>query len=298
MKKVLVAGSTGYLGKFVVKEFKQRGYWIRALARNPQKLEKQGPFLEPAVTEYIDEIFVGEITKPETLDGICRDIDIVFSSIGITRQKDKLTFRDVDYQGNKNLLDIAVTNTIKKFIFVSIFHANRYEYLSVVKAREDFVRDLKNSHLDYVVIRPTGYFSDMGEFFKMAKSGRVYIVGDGENKMNPIHGADLAKVCVDSVELGKHEIEVGGPEIYTYMEIAELAFSVIGKESKVICIPPWTVKMITKIVRPFSKKYSELLHFFSTAMQHDSIAPAFGHHRLKDYYKELLNIENHNGTHS
>jgi len=32
MRKVLVAGATGYLGKFVVREFKRQGYWVRALA--------------------------------------------------------------------------------------------------------------------------------------------------------------------------------------------------------------------------------------------------------------------------
>ena len=70
MKKVLVAGATGYLGRFVVKEFKKRDYWIRALARNQEKLEKEGTFLEPDVKEKIDEIFVGEVTKAETLSAL------------------------------------------------------------------------------------------------------------------------------------------------------------------------------------------------------------------------------------
>lgn len=39
MRKVQVAGSTGFLSRFVVQEFNKRGYWIRAPARNPQKFE-------------------------------------------------------------------------------------------------------------------------------------------------------------------------------------------------------------------------------------------------------------------
>ncbi len=42
MQKVLVAGATGYLGRFVVHEFKRRGYWVRVLARNPKKIEQKG----------------------------------------------------------------------------------------------------------------------------------------------------------------------------------------------------------------------------------------------------------------
>ncbi|MDH3431733.1 MAG: NmrA family NAD(P)-binding protein [Gammaproteobacteria bacterium] len=38
MKKVLVAGATGYLGQFVVKALKTRGYWVRAVGRSAAKL--------------------------------------------------------------------------------------------------------------------------------------------------------------------------------------------------------------------------------------------------------------------
>ena len=38
MKKVLVAGATGYLGRYLVQELKKQGYWVRALARNTNKI--------------------------------------------------------------------------------------------------------------------------------------------------------------------------------------------------------------------------------------------------------------------
>ncbi|MDY6893605.1 MAG: SDR family oxidoreductase [Chloroflexota bacterium] len=287
MKRVLIAGSTGYLGKFVVREFKERGYRVRALARNPGKLTEIGPHLEPAVKDLTDEVFVGEITKPETLQGLCSDIDIVFSSIGITRQKDKLTFRDVDYQGNKNLLGEAVTGQVKKFIYVSVFNAHMYEHVEIVKAHEDFVRDLRDSGLNYTVIRPTGYFSDMTEFLQMAKSGRVYLIGRGETRINPIHGADLARVCVDAATTDELEVPVGGPVAYSQREIAELAFSVLGKKPRMTSLPPWTVHLAIKLVRPFNRQLSDLIEFFATAGQNDGVAPATGSHTLNTYYEEL-----------
>ena len=98
-KRILVAGATGYLGGFAAGEFKSRGHYVRALARSPQKLDH--------MKKEIDEIVKGKITDPESIKGICAGIDVVFSSVGITSQKDNLTFKDVDYQGNKNLLEIA-----------------------------------------------------------------------------------------------------------------------------------------------------------------------------------------------
>jgi len=285
MQKVLVAGATGYLGRFVVQEFKKRGYWVRSLARNAQKLEQPGPFLEPAVKDQTDEVFIGEVTKPETLRGLCDGIDIIFSSIGITRQRDKVSFMDVDYQGNKNLLELAIKAAVKKFIFVSVFKADIIENLAT--AREMFVRDMRKSGLDYAVIRPTGYFSDMSENLKMAKSGRVYLLGDGHHKINPIHGADLAKVCMDAVESKQGEIPIGGPKTYSHKEMAELAFSILGKTQKITRIPMWMVNLAVKMIRPFSKHYYTLAAFFTAVMQNDFNAPKAGTHLLKEYYEEF-----------
>ncbi|MFC2047462.1 SDR family oxidoreductase [Chloroflexota bacterium] len=288
MQRVLVAGSTGYLGRYVVQEFKERGYWVRVLARNPKKLEQTGPFLEPSVIDKVDETFTGKVTRPATLYGLCDDIDIVFSSIGITRQKDKLTYRDVDYQGNRNILDIAIAKSVRKFIYVSVFNAHLYEYLEIVKAHEDFVRDLQSSGLNNTIIRPTGYFSDMTEFLKMAKSGRVYLIGNEENKINPIHGADLAKVCVDAVDNKENEVAIGGPVIYSGREIAKLALSTLGKKPKITRIPLWLAKAAVKVVRPFNKQMAGLADFFIAAGEGDGVAPITGEHTLVNYYRELV----------
>ena len=185
MGRVLVAGATGYLGGFVAREFKNRGYYVRALARSPEKL---GPS-----RDSLDEVVQAEITQPETLERVCDGIDVVFSSVGITKQKGKLTFKDVDYQGNRNLLEVAQRAGVKKFIYTSVFRGPSLLHLDIVKAHEDFVTVLKASGMEYTVVRPTGFFSDMGEYMKMAKKGRVYLIGKGDNRINPIHGADLAE---------------------------------------------------------------------------------------------------------
>ncbi len=289
MKKVLVAGATGYLGRFVVLEFKKRSFWVRALARNPEKLTRRGPFLEPDIHKVLDDLFVGEVTTPETLKGVCDNIDIVFSSIGITHQKERFSFRDVNYQGNKNLLEIALYSGVKKFVFVSAFDAYKYEhYLAGVKAKEDFVRELRRSGISYLIIRPTGFFSDMSVFFNMARRGRVFLIGKGENQINPIHGADLAEICVRETMANKEEIGVGGPEIYTYREIAELAFKVLSKKTRIISIPPLMVALFIKLFTPFNKRLAEMLKFLSTVMQNNFVANVYGKFSLKDHYIELI----------
>lgn len=197
MTRVLVAGATGYLGRFVAREFKERGDWVRVLARNPDKLRTPGPFLEPPIADLVDEVFVGEVTKPETLRGLCEGIDVVFSSIGITRQTERLSYMDVDYRGNRNLLDRAVEASVRKFIFNHVFHSHLLQSLEVIKAKEKFIGELRKTGMEYAIVCPTGLFNDMSEFLGMARKGTVYQIGDGQKKLNPIHGADLAKLCAD-----------------------------------------------------------------------------------------------------
>lgn len=178
MKRVLIAGATGYLGRYVAEVCKQRGYIVRALGRSEEKLA--------SIKHLVEEVHLGEVTDPESLASLCDGVDIVFSSIGITRQKDNLTFHDVDYQGNCNLLNEALRAGVKKFVYVSVFNGPNLLHLDIVKAHQDFVSRLKGSGMDYSVIRPTGYFSDTSEFLKMAQKGRVYLVGTGQNRMNPL----------------------------------------------------------------------------------------------------------------
>ena len=99
MKKILLAGSTGYLGSYIAKELQKQAYFCRAIARNPEKLKQKD--IEA------NEVIKAELTKPATITESCKEIDVVISTVGITRQKDGLTYMDVDYQANMNLLKEA-----------------------------------------------------------------------------------------------------------------------------------------------------------------------------------------------
>ncbi|MGH9352033.1 MAG: SDR family oxidoreductase [Terriglobia bacterium] len=287
MPRVLVAGATGYLGRFVAREFKEHGYWVRALARNPEKMKSAGPVLEPAIYDLVDDVFVAEVTKPETLRGACEDVEVVFSSIGITRQRQGFSYMDVDYQGNKNLLDLALAASVRKFIFVHVLNAQALDFLENMQAKQKFVEDLRKSGMACAVICPNGFFSDMSEFLRMALRGTVYLIGDGDRKINPIHGEDLARVCVDAVTGDTEEIPVGGPVVYTYQEIAETAFSVLGKTPRIRRVPVWMARSAAAALRPFSKRLYGIAAALTIMTQTDCEAPKAGVHTLEDYYQEL-----------
>ena len=283
MKKVVVAGITGYLGTYIAKELQKRDYFIRAIARNLEKLKQKDI--------VADETIKAELTKPNSITGCCQNIDVVISTVGITRQKDGLTYMDVDYQANKNLLQEAKSSGVKKFIYVSVLNGENLKHLKICSAKEMFVEELKKSGLDYCVIRPNGFFSDMTEFFNMAKKGRIYLFGNGELKANPIHGEDLAEVSVDAIENTDQEINIGGPETMTQNEIAATAFDILGVPPKITHIPDWIRVAVLKAIRTFTgSKFYGPIEFFMTVMAMDMIAPEYGKHTLKEYFNSLNSI--------
>jgi len=279
MKHVLVAGATGYLGHYVVKEFKKQGYWVRALTRSADRLKN--------LKDDVDETFIGEVTDPASLNGVCQDIDIVFSSIGITKQKDNLTYMDVDYQGNQNLLEEAKKEEVSKFIYISVLNADKMRDLKGIQAKLEFTAALKESGLNYLVVYPNGFFSDMLEYLTMAKQGRGYLFGSGECRINPIHGEDLAAVCVNAAGGAEKEIDVGGPDIFTHNEILALAFETVGKPVKITRIPIWLRNVLLAMLRLVTsvKTYGPL-EFFMTVLAMDLVAPTYGKHHLKDFFLE------------
>lgn len=280
MKKILLAGATGYLGSHIAKKLLHDAHDPRLVVRSPKKLEQFG--IE------IEDLFHANVTRRETLKGCCKSIDTVISTIGITRQKEGLTYMDVDYQANLNLLNEARENGVRKFVYVSVLNGEKLRHLKICEAKERFVDQLRESGLDYCVIRPNGFFSDMSEFFAMAQKGNIYIFGNGEQKTNPIHGNDLAEVCINAVNSLDHEIRVGGPETLSYNEIANIAFEIAGTEPKITRIPDWMRIAMLRLIRTFtSSKFYGPLEFFLTVTAIDMIAPEYGVHRLRDHFSTL-----------
>lgn len=279
MQHVLVAGATGYLGRHVLRALRRRGYTVHALARSAAKLDDLG--------DVVDVPHIAPITDPAALQGVCEGVDAVFTSVGITRQRDGLTYMDVDYQGNKNLLDEAVQAGVSRFAYVSVFNAEGFAHLKGIEAKLRFTQALRNAAIDPLVIYPNGFFSDMLEYLEMARKGRVWLVGPGDCRINPIHGEDLAEASIDAFEQGKHELQIGGPDLLTHREIAARAFAALGKPMKIAHIPLWVRDLTLGALRTFTPvtTYGPL-EFFLTVLAADLPAPPAGRHHIADFFRE------------
>jgi uncharacterized protein YbjT (DUF2867 family) len=283
--RILVAGSTGYLGRYVVRALHARGHMVRALVRDPGRLG--------AARKYVAEVFVGQATDDATLEGVAKGLDAVISCLGNRTFKQRPTVWEVDRDANLHLVRRAQRAKVSRFVFVSVLGGQEARSrVPQIEAREQVVEALKHGDMPWTIIRPSGFFNDMIEFLDMAKKGTAWLIGKGESRFNPIHGADLAEYIVDRLEqestAGK-EFPVGGPETLSQIEVAELAFSALGKQPRIHSTPSWLVPVAARIILPFNVNLGSFLAMLGDlSSKADATAPGTGVHRLGDFFQEHL----------
>lgn len=275
--RVLVAGATGYLGRHTALALAARGHRVRALTRRPE--------LPTDLAAAVDDSAVADVTRPHTLRGACDGVDVVFSAL--TAGSRGTRFRDVDYQGNVELLAEARRAGVSRFVYVSVFGAEHLRGLEVVAAHEDFVDHLRASGMAHCIIRPNGFFSDLTELLVMARRGRVFVFGDGRSRMNPIDGRDLAEFCADHIPASVGEQPVGGPEVHSYREMAAIACRAAGRPVRISEVPGWVSGAAVRATRLFAGPKADVLAFVSSVTRRDLIAPGTGHRTLAAWYAEL-----------
>lgn len=277
-KLIIIAGATGYLGGHMVRAFAARGWKVRALAR---------PGTRATFPDGV-EVFHAEATRPETLQGLMRGADAVVSSLGITRQKGPFTYEQVDYQANLNLLKAAMQAGVPRFGYVHVMTRGG-EKSALIAAKARFVAALKQAPIASLVVRPNGFFADLKEVLDMAQGGRVWLVGSGRLRLNPIDGADLARVIADALETGETDIEVGGPEALSLNEIAQAAFGALGRPARISHVPRWlAVGAVSVLRRVTPQRIWGPIEFFldAAAGETDAVGPSYGTRTLGDFFRD------------
>lgn len=282
--KVLVAGATGYLGKHVIQALHAAGYPVRALARDADRLGE--------VRELCTEVVVAEATRPETLDDLVGDATVFFSSLGKHDFKRKPTAWDIDYRANMNLLERVRTSGVAHIVFVSAIGGERLRHrgIATAQARESVVDAIVAGEAAWTILRPSGFFNDMADFFNMAASGTAWVLGDGSARMAPIHGADLAAFAVEKIgdpSARMKSFDVGGPDSLTYLEIVELAFAALGRPVKTRRLPDWVLSAAPPVVGVVNPFVADLIRAIAIMAREGADAPNTGTHHLADFYAEL-----------
>lgn len=275
--KVLIAGATGALGMEIVKELHKKNIPMRGLTRSGN-LELE---------QLTGDVFTGDASE-DTVAGVTEGVTTVISSLGksvsLFTPTDE-SFFESDYIANKNILDDALKHGVKRFIYVSIKGADSKEGYTIAKAHKMFEDYLRNSGIDYTIVRPVGFFSGLNDLAILAKRQIIPIVGDGKAKTNSIHHKDLAKVMVGFLNDGPKVVEIGGPKIHTREEMAEMVKEKIG--GQIIKVPEVFADFGVELQKIFSEDVYNKLDYFKYVTTNDMIAEPHGTITFQQYLNSL-----------
>lgn len=281
MTKVLLFGATGHLGKEIAKEVKKQGYDLTVVVRNKDKAKELSGITNQAV--------IVEVINVDSVSTVCNGFDVVISALGKSvspNDKSKPSFRDIDLNANSTILTEAKKAGVKKFIYVSAFQAENYLHLEYFKVHHEFSEKLKQSGINYSIIKPPAIFSAFIDVIDMARKGKLMNIGKGEHLTNPIFEGDLAEVCVNSIKETNATIEAGGAYVYSRAQLNEIIQKEVAPGKKIRSAPIGLIKAMLPIMGLFDKNTYHKFSFFIEVMQHDTIAPTVGKKKFEDYIRE------------
>lgn len=185
--KAFVAGATGETGRRVVQELVRRNIPVRALVRDVASA--QG--ILPAEAELV----VGDVLKPDSL--ALADSTVLICATGAKPSFDPTGPYKVDFEGTKNLVNVAKAKGVEHFVLVSslctsqLFHPLNLFWLILVwkKQAEEYIQ---KSGLTYTIVRPGGLKNEDNSYPIVMSSADTLFDGS-------IPRTKVAQVCVEAL---------------------------------------------------------------------------------------------------
>lgn len=112
IKRTLVTGATGLVGRHLVKELLDQGYWVRAIYHHT----------EPNFTPHKNlEIFKADILDVFEVEEAFKDIDVVYHCAGLVsyQASDRIRTYKINVEGTANIVNRALEAGIEKLVHVS-----------------------------------------------------------------------------------------------------------------------------------------------------------------------------------
>ena len=266
--KVLLTGATGFLGKYIVEELKNNSYEVIGFARN----EKIGKELEDKNVKF----FKGDIRNKEELYEALKGCKAVIHSAALSTVWGKWeNFYNINVVGTKNIVEICEEKKIK-LVYISSpsIYAGAKDQLDVKEEEAPKKNDLnyyiktkilaekiiKESSLDYIIIRPRGLFgigdtSIIPRLLKLNSKIGIPLFNDGKQKVDVSCIENVAYAVRLALECKKYTrtvYNITNDEPMEFKEILNLFFNELGEKAKYL---KWNYNLVLPFVILLEKIY-------------------------------------------
>jgi uncharacterized protein YbjT (DUF2867 family) len=214
MKRILVTGSTGNIGRQVVGELRATGCRIRALSRSPQSANL------PADVEVVR----GDLSVPETLDECLEGVDAVFL-VWVAPIAAAATVLE------------RIASHAERIVFLSSPHRTAHPFFQQPNALRSvhagIEQRVETSGLRWTFLRPGAFALNCRNWWApQIRNGDVVRWFHATAATAPVHERDIAAVAVRALCDEGHagaEYVLTGPESLTQREQVHIIGDAIGR---------------------------------------------------------------------
>ncbi|MFB6112569.1 MAG: complex I NDUFA9 subunit family protein [Halodesulfurarchaeum sp.] len=234
---IIVTGGTGFIGSHLCRALDD-GHDVTALSRSPS-----GSDLPDSIT-----VVSGDVTDYSSIVDSFEDQDVVVNLVALSPLfkpdgGDQMHFR-VHLEGTRNVVRAAKEHGVSTIVQMSALGADPDGPTAYITAKGRAESVVRESGLEWTIFRPSVVFGEGSEFVEFTrKLTTPYVTalpGGGRTRFQPIWVNDLVDVLAGAVTDSEHRgqvYEIGGPEVLTLKDVAELVHREEGRSLTVVPIP-------------------------------------------------------------
>lgn len=237
---IALTGSTGFVGRHLVKALDEAGYSLRLLVR-------EGPRDCGFGTA---ETIIGTLNDEAALARLVAGAQAVIHLAGAIAAPDRATFFAVNTQGTERLAKAAMAAGVARFIHVSSLAAREpqlSDYAASKREAEDRLREMAPCGL--MIVRPPVVYGpgDRATLPLLAQFTRRFAIipAAAQARVSLLYAEDLATFLVarlaDETQ-GLIEIDDGKPDGYGWPDLLKSAAEVEGHEARAVFLPRWLLQ--------------------------------------------------------
>lgn len=261
---ILITGANGFLGSFLVEEFLNHGYAVRAMVR------PGGDASNIKTTK--SEIVYADLTNLSQIENALYGINEVIHAaalLGIRSGREE-DFLKINYEATKNLADLCIQQRIKRITFISSVTAvgpnfDRTGFLdenssphpisfygqSKLEAEKYLLQLAKEKKIEVVIVRPALIYGPRDKrcavnYFKIARLRFFPIPMPVNNKASLIYVIDAANaIFLAHTKSAPNEVYMLATDVVTFKEFGKKLLSTKDKRGGVlIYIPRFLINIL------------------------------------------------------
>jgi len=282
----MVTGATGYIGGRLAPRLLEGGRAIRAMARNPNKLESAG-WRDRA------EVVRGDLGDPDSLTTAFDGIDVVYylvHSMGTSPD-----FVAEEARSARNVVAAARRSGVKRLVYLSGLHPPGVDLSPHLRSRTAVGDILLESGIESVVLQAGIVIGSGSASFEMIRhlTNRLPVMTTPKwvhNKIQPIAVDDVLHYLIEAATArvpASRTWDIGGPDVLEYGEAMQVYAKAAGLRRRLIVVLPWLtptiaswwVGLVTPIPGALARPLVESLECDAVMANHDIdavIAPPAG----------------------